>query len=74
MAPSQRKEAEERARLVELVKLQGRELDAIKAEISILRYAPCLTKQVALENYTDILEAGPRSKALNSNNRKPSYG
>lgn len=38
MEPSQRKEAEERARLVELVKLQGRELEAIKAEIHILRY------------------------------------
>lgn len=38
MAPSQRKEAEERARLMELVKLQGRELEAIKAEINILRY------------------------------------
>ena len=37
-APSQRKEVEERTRLVELVKLQARELDAIKAEINVLRY------------------------------------
>lgn len=35
--PSLRKEAEERDRLVALVKLQVRELDAIKAEINLLR-------------------------------------
>ena len=35
--PSLRKEAEERDRLVALVKLQGRELDAIKAEVNLLR-------------------------------------
>lgn len=35
--PTLRKEAEERDRLAALVKLQGRELDAIKAEINLLR-------------------------------------
>ncbi|CAB1112884.1 unnamed protein product [Ectocarpus sp. CCAP 1310/34] len=44
--PTLRKEKEERDRLAALVKLQGRELDAIKAEINLLRrkgghiYAP----------------------------------
>ena len=36
--PTLRKEAEERDRLAALVKLQGRELDAIKAEINLLRF------------------------------------
>lgn len=35
--PTLRKETEERDRLAALVKLQGRELDAIKAEINLLR-------------------------------------
>lgn len=35
--PTLRKEVEERDRLVALVKLQARELDAIKAEINLLR-------------------------------------
>lgn len=36
--PTLRKETEERDRLAALVKLQGRELDAIKAEINLLRF------------------------------------
>lgn len=39
--PTLRKENEERDRLAALVKLQGRELDAIKAEINLLRLDGC---------------------------------
>lgn len=35
--PAQRKEAEERARLLQLVKLQAKEMEALKAEIGMLR-------------------------------------
>lgn len=38
--PTLRKETEERDRLAALIKLQGRELDAIKAEINLLRFGP----------------------------------
>lgn len=48
--PAQKQEMEERNRLVQLVKLQAREIDALKMEISMLRhkgghvYTPAITR------------------------------